>query len=1078
MSLCLYILAPLFLPGGGPGQVVAPKPWVGAHGITESVAEIMERARVNGDFEPRTTVEDVEAQEYEVERDHLKMDPASPAVPMWPAQSGMLPVAPAPAGPGAPNLPQAVGTSFLATNISESGFIPPDTVGSVGPTQVLVCSNGRIKVFDKSGTVGGLNASTNTFFNSVRNGSGTSDPQVKYDRLTGRWFVVMINVSSPNRILIAVSSGPTITSSSSFTFFQFQQDLVAPTGNTGQLADYPKVGVDANAMTIGCNMFGGGYAGTTGWVVQKSSILGAGPIVVTAFRGLASPTGNGPFAPSGVDNDDPAATVSYFVGVDNAVFGRLVLRRISNPGGAPTVSGNLNVTVPATTNPISQVAFGSTWNLDAIDDRLLACQIKRNRVTGVTSLWTAHTNQVNSSGVSTGGGGRNGSRWYQLDNLGTTPTLTQSGTLFDPAAVTPRGYWFPSVAMSGQGHMAMGASYANQTVDRAGAAVAGRLRTDSLGTIQAATLAVVSTTAYNVQTGGTQRWGDYSAVMVDPTDDQTMWAFVEYCNANNSWGVRAIQLRAPPPATPSSANPPSVAPGSSNINVIVTGTSSAGSEFYDTEPGFNRISAAFSGSGITINSIVWNSTTQITLNVSVSGAAAPGPRNLTVTNPDGQFTTGNGILTVGAGDCNGNGIPDNLDIQNGTSQDCDSNGVPDECQPDTDGDGAIDACDGCPNDPLKTVPGNCGCGVPETPDSDGDGTFDCNDGCPNDPAKTAPGQCGCGNPDTDTDGDGTANCNDGCPNDPLKTAPGQCGCGTPDTDSDGDGTANCNDGCPNDPAKTAPGICGCGVSDADSDADGTVDCNDGCPLDPSKTAPGQCGCGVPDTDTDTDGVADCNDNCSTIPNPGQEDCNFDGNGDVCEIAGGAPDCNGNQALDSCDIGSGSSSDVNGNTIPDECEQIGTAYCFGDGSGETCPCSNFGAPGRGCANSIGQSAKLVAVGTTSPDTVVLSVTGTLPVAFSVFIQGTANVGPFLYGDGLRCVGGTLKRLYDKNASGGNVSAPQGAELSITARSAQLGDPIPSGATRYYIVSYRDPNPGFCPAPPGGTFNSTNSVSIVW
>ncbi|MBK9759360.1 MAG: HYR domain-containing protein [Flavobacteriales bacterium] len=90
------------------------------------------------------------------------------------------------------------------------------------------------------------------------------------------------------------------------------------------------------------------------------------------------------------------------------------------------------------------------------------------------------------------------------------------------------------------------------------------------------------------------------------------------------------------------------------------------------------------------------------------------------------------------------------------------------------------------------------------PDADGDGTADCDDGCPNDPNKIVPGQCGCGVADTDTDGDGTANCNDGCPNDPLKIAAGVCGCGVADTDTDGDGTANCIDGCPND-AKIAPG---------------------------------------------------------------------------------------------------------------------------------------------------------------------------------------------------------------------------------------------------------------------------------
>ena len=156
------------------------------------------------------------------------------------------------------------------------------------------------------------------------------------------------------------------------------------------------------------------------------------------------------------------------------------------------------------------------------------------------------------------------------------------------------------------------------------------------------------------------------------------------------------------------------------------------------------------------------------------------------------------------------------------------------------------SCDRCPDDPTKTEPGACGCGVPDA-DSDFDGTPNCNDGCPMDALKTAPGACGCGSPDTDSDFDGTADCIDGCPTDALKTAPGACGCGSPDTDSDGDGTADCVDGCPSDPLKTAAGTCGCGSPDTDSDGDGTPNCVDGCPSDPLKTSPGTCGCGVPET---------------------------------------------------------------------------------------------------------------------------------------------------------------------------------------------------------------------------------------
>jgi hypothetical protein len=188
--------------------------------------------------------------------------------------------------------------------------------------------------------------------------------------------------------------------------------------------------------------------------------------------------------------------------------------------------------------------------------------------------------------------------------------------------------------------------------------------------------------------------------------------------------------------------------------------------------------------------------------------------------------------------------------------------------------------DACPDDPNKTAPGICGCGVPDT-DSDNDGTPDCHDSCPNDPNKTAPGACGCGVADTDTDHDGTPDCHDSCPNDPNKTAPGACGCGVADTDTDHDGTPDCHDACPNDPNKIAPGACGCGVADADTDHDGTPDCRDACPNDPNKIAPGVCGCGVADTDSDGDGIPNCHDNCPNTFNPDQRDTNGDGIGDAC-----------------------------------------------------------------------------------------------------------------------------------------------------------------------------------------------------
>jgi hypothetical protein len=106
-------------------------------------------------------------------------------------------------------------------------------------------------------------------------------------------------------------------------------------------------------------------------------------------------------------------------------------------------------------------------------------------------------------------------------------------------------------------------------------------------------------------------------------------------------------------------------------------------------------------------------------------------------------------------------------------------------------------------------------------------------------------------------------------------------------------------------------------------------------------------------------------------------------------------------------------------------------------------------------------------------------GEAPSALTIFLQGsTALASAVPFGDGLRCVDGALKRLYIKSAVGGIASAPGAGDLSVRAQSAALGDPIPVGAVRHYQAYYRDPNPGFCPAPTGNTFNSSSGVSILW
>ena len=643
--------------------LAADTPWVGEKGVTRTTAEIMMEQLLAPDRptypRPKHTKRD---------RSGLPQDPGAPAVSSWPPRDTKA----AALAPAAPLAAQTIALNFQGPTLAQTGSYPPDTMGAIGPTQFIVFVNGRIRSYNKAtGAVDNvLNANPDNFFSPVMTPVGggvvlvfTSDPRIRYDRLTGRWFLIIIDVPcttancsaiNANRALFAVSDSSTITPTTTWAYHQFQQDLVATAGNAGGFLDYPTLGLDANALYVGGNMFSaaGGWVGTSAWVVRKSSLLiGADPIVATAFRNLASGGGAGAFTPQGVDNFDPAATEGYFIGVDNSVYSRLVLKRVSDPAGSPSLSANVNLTVPSTSYPLGVPTLTPGGSIDAIDDRLFAAHYRNGR------LWTAHNIAVTSAGVgaTSGTNRRTAVRWYELQGIptGQTFALTQSGTVYDSTATAASASWFliPSVMVSGQGHAALGFTSAG-TPNRANAATVGRLSGDTLGTFQVpATLAdmnyTASTTNYNPSDGfSPHRWGDYSYTSVDPLDDMTMWTAQQWCQANNSYAVRVAKLLAPAPAGVSPAATVQITGASQVVSVTGTGFYDPGTDLAAPALPFTHVAAQVFDDGtttpsanVTVNSLTYTDPTTLSLDVTTTGAAA-GVHDLRITNPDGQYATG------------------------------------------------------------------------------------------------------------------------------------------------------------------------------------------------------------------------------------------------------------------------------------------------------------------------------------------------------------------------------------------------------------------------------------------------------
>ena len=644
-------LGPPAIPGvDGPvpqRQALMPaQPFVGSPPTIRTVAQMAAEARLR----PARSAEDRPTMiKIRPDRRQLKDNPDAASTSRWPPRTA--------ARDSSPSLLTRFIEAAPNTEVANSTdvpFTPPDTMGDIGPAQYVVALNGLIRTISRDTGVKDdvLNVPLDVFYGRT----DTGDPRVRYDRRTGRWFVLAFTIAAPNSYVLAVSSGGVITASTSWFIHEWinTRTTGGVPGAAGCLGDYPTLGIDEDALYIGVNQFCGGdlntvtFDSTSAYVVRKSALPGS--LVVFQFDGLMTATdATGPFTPQGVDNMDAGTDTGYFIGVDGAMFSLLQIRRVTNPGGTPSLSANIPITVSATQFPVHVPQPGVTQRLDGLDDRLLQAVIRQGR------LWTSHGIGVNASGVASASATRTATRWYELQDLGTTalapaPVVRQSGTVFD-ATSQALSYWMSAINVNGQGHAAMGLTRAGAgTGGHANAAFTGRLATDTLGTM-ASPLLYTTNTAFTLNTGvqpssSVKRWGDYSYTSVDPNDDMTMWTLQEYVAADNRWAIRLVRLRPPPPATITSVSPATVTTGQAAVTVSVTGTASSGSGFFDPGPGFaSRLSAAFSGSNVTVTGVTVNSPTQVTLTLSTAGAA-PGSRTLTVTNPDGQSASLAAALTV------------------------------------------------------------------------------------------------------------------------------------------------------------------------------------------------------------------------------------------------------------------------------------------------------------------------------------------------------------------------------------------------------------------------------------------------
>jgi hypothetical protein len=414
---------------------------------------------------------------------------------------------------------------------NQSGVLPPDTNGDVGPNHYVQWVNLTFAIYSKTGATLYGPASGKTLwsgFGGPCEARNDGDPIVLYDEGVDRWF--MSQFALPN-----YPSGP-----------YYQCIAVSMTGDpTGQwyrysysfnkLNDYPKFGVwsDGYYMSINqftCNFVRCTWAGQGVAAFERAQMLKGGSARMVYFD-MASNAMLGGMLPADLDGSTapPAGSPAYFMQFDDSPdqlelwafhvdWSNTSLSTFASKAVLPTAVFDSNM-CNGSRNCIPQA--GTSAKIDAIADRLMYRLQYRNFGTH-ESLVTNHTVDV--------GADRGAVRWYEVRNPGGTPSIHQQGT-YAPADTLHR--WMGSAAMDKDGNLAIGYTASN-SLTFPSIRFTGRLATDPPNTLTVAESDLRA--GGGSQTHSSGRWGDYSMLAVDPADGCTFWYTAEYYSGTTSAG--------------------------------------------------------------------------------------------------------------------------------------------------------------------------------------------------------------------------------------------------------------------------------------------------------------------------------------------------------------------------------------------------------------------------------------------------------------------------------------------------------------------------------------------------------------
>ena len=449
----------------------------------------------------------------------------------------------------------SVGPSFFGIAVDECFvgrcFQPPDTMGAVGPTQFVDITNGAVGVFDKAtGNRTQYISDINFWANAGQSGT-QGDSRILFDKPNNRWIAASFGASVSD-IQIAISDGPNAMGTWKSTKIT----------NVAAFADFPTLAMDAKGVYIGTNNFnaaGNAFLGTSLITIPKSDLFSAAPTAAnrTTFNTPFPGDQSRGFAIQGVNNPNAASGSPGHIIASDLNFSNFNRYDITNSpvAGGATRSATTNVTVATLSNNVLNNANpggrqpNGTRTIDTSDYRISANAWEQNgRIYSVRTVGGTIANP-NADFTSV--------RWVVLN--ASTNAVIQEGEIAGGGGFD---YYQGSLAVNKFGQVVLGFNRSGDaSTGNAGkiAFMARAFNSDGFGALVQEGSDLLLKQSDGFYTG--TRWGDYSAVTLDPNDDESFWAIGEYVKgafnaASNDWAtwISEIHFSAPVAGVPEPAS--------------------------------------------------------------------------------------------------------------------------------------------------------------------------------------------------------------------------------------------------------------------------------------------------------------------------------------------------------------------------------------------------------------------------------------------------------------------------------------------------------------------------------------------